>query len=120
MIYLKKILKGLIYTFSILLIGSILITLFSYLSEGMIYKTLKILIPIVSLFIGGIIIGKNSKNKGWLEGLKFGGITIILLVLIGLIFPNNNFDIKRIIYYLILIFISTIGSMLGISKDVDK
>ena len=33
---------------------------------------------------------------------------------------NNNFDIKRIIYYLILIFIACIGSMLGINKKIDN
>lgn len=120
MIYLKKILRGLIYTFSCLIIGLVLITLFSYLSEGIVYKTMKILIPIISILLGGFIIGKNSKNKGWFEGLKFGGIVILILIIIGFIFPNSSFNIKRIIYYLILIFMSCIGSMLGINKNIDK
>ena len=120
MLYLKKISKALIYTFSILLISIILVTLISYVSEGIIYKTLKLLLPILSLFIGGIIIGKNSKNKGWLEGLKYSGIVIIILILVSFILPNNSFDIKRILYYLVLIFIGTIGSMLGINKTIDK
>lgn len=118
--YLKKIGKSLIYTFLIFIIGTILTTLFSYLSEGIIYKTLKILIPIIALFIGGLIIGKNSKSKGWFEGLKYGAIVIIILSLLGLLFSNELFDIKRIIYYLILIFIAILGSMLGINKNVDN
>ena len=120
MIYLKKLLKPLIYTFSILIIGSIITTLFSYLSEGIIYKTIKILIPIIALFIGGILIGKNSKTKGWFEGIKYGGIVIVILLILGLFFPNNSFEIKRIIYYIILIFMATFGSMLGINKNIDN
>ena len=119
MLYLKKLLKPLSYTFSILIIGTIIITLFSYISEGLIYKTIKFLIPIISILIGGIIIGKNSKNKGWFEGIKFGSLIVICLLIIGLILPNS-FNIKSIIYYLVLIFISTIGSMLGISKNSEK
>lgn len=120
MLYLKKIEKSLIYTFLILGIGSILTTLFSYLSEGLIYKTIKILIPIIALFIGGIIIGKNSKNKGWFEGFKYGIIVIVIMFLISFLFSNNFFNIKRIIYYLILIFISILGSMIGINKNIDN
>ncbi len=117
--YLKKIIKALGITFLTLLIGLLIITIYSYISEGLVFKILKILIPILAILIGSIIIGKNSNKNGLFEGLKFGIIFILIITLLNLIF-GNNIHIKQIIYYLIILFISSIGSMLGINKKIDK
>lgn len=62
--------------------------------------------------------GRKVSNKGYLEGLKVGFIFILLLVLINLIL-NGTFDLKNLIYYLIIIVSSTFSSMLGISKKEE-
>ena len=76
----------------------------------------KIIIVVVSYFIGGVLIGKKSNKKGWLEGLKFGLIFSILLFLFNILGLHTKIDLKLLFYYLILITSCIFGSMVGISK----
>ena len=92
----------------------------NFIGNGL-FKFIKILIPIISIFIGSFIIGKKSNSKGWLEGLKFGSIIILLLFFISIIFFRSELSIKVILYYLILLLTSSLSSMIGINfKVVDK
>ncbi len=77
-------------------------------------KYLKLFLSILSFFIGGIYIGKHSLNKGYINGLKLSIIIIFIFLITGIIF--NNLSFLRIIYYLIIAFCITFGSMIGISK----
>lgn len=122
MIYLKKLGKALIYVLSTLLIGTLIITLLNYIFGGTFFKIIKLIVPILSTLIGGYIIGKESKKKGWLEGLKLSLIIIIIFALFNYLGLHNNFNLKVIIYYLIITAFCIIGSMLGISKNetIDK
>ncbi len=122
MIYLKKLGKSLIYVLSTLLIGTLIITLLNYIFGGTFFKIIKLIVPILSTLIGGYIIGKESKKKGWLEGLKLSLIIIIIFALFNYLGLHNSFSLKVIIYYLIITAFCIIGSMLGISKNetIDK
>lgn len=122
MIYLKKLGKALIYVLSTLLIGTLIITLLNYIFGGTFFKIIKLIVPILSTLIGGYIIGKESKKKGWLEGLKLSLIIIIIFALFNYLGLHNSFSLKVIIYYLIITAFCIIGSMLGISKNetIDK
>lgn len=82
------------------------------------YNILKLITLLLSLFINGFILGKKSKNKGYLEGLKLSFPVIILFIIITL-FTTNSFHIKLILYYLILIITTTFGSMIGINTKKD-
>lgn len=117
--YLKKLGIAFLYVFSILMISTFIISLFNYIGiiGGKFLTIMKILIPIISLLIGGFIIGKKSKSNGWLEGLKFSGIFVVFLILFNYLGLRNGLELKNIIYYLILIGTSIFGSMLGISKN---
>lgn len=75
----------------------------------------KIILIILSFFIGGFIMGKSSLKKGWFEGLKIGGVMIILLIIINILFLHS-FHLKYLLYYLILISSSILGSIIGINK----
>jgi len=68
------------------------------------------------LFFIGFNYGKKAEKKGFLEGLKIGGSIIFLLLVINLIFYQTGFSIERLIYYIVLILSSTLGSMIGINK----
>ena len=61
-----------------------------------------------------ILSGAKNKAKGYIEGIKYGLIWVILFVIICLI--CKVFDWTSIIYYFILLFISILGSILGINK----
>lgn len=76
----------------------------------------KITIIILTLFIGGFLIGKKSNNKGWLEGLKLGLIFTVFLAIFNLLGLQNKIELKNCLYYLILIISSIFGSMIGINK----
>ena len=112
----KKFGISLIYIVSILLILALIITIFNYFNI-MSDKTIaifKIIIPIISLFIGGIYLGMNTKLKGFCNGLKLGLIFIGILIILNIIFISD-FEFKNILYYLILLITTSLGSMIGIN-----
>ena len=113
----KKYLISYTYTLGIIIIGTFMITLLNYfnLLSSNLANTLKLIIVIVSIFVGGFLLGKKSNKKGYLEGIKYSVIFILFLVIINLVIIRN-FDIKSIIYFLIIIGSSTFGSMIGINK----
>lgn len=113
----KKYLISYAYTLGIIIIGTFIITLLNYfnLLSSNLANTLKLIIVIVSIFVGSFLLGKKSNKKGYLEGIKYSVIFILFLIIINLI-VIRNFDIKSIIYFLIIIGSSTFGSMIGINK----
>lgn len=116
--YLKVLGISIGYILGISFVLTFLITLFSYfniLGEKA-TNTLLLLSTIISMIIGGIIIGKNSNKKGFIEGLKLGLIITILFLLFGYLGIKYNYKLNDIIYYLILVTSSTLGSMIGINK----
>lgn len=117
----NKYLKSFLYVFGIILIFNFLITLLNYIGiiSGLPLTILKIIIPFIALFMGGVIMGKNSETKGWLSGIKIGLISILLFLLISLIF-NFKINIFTIIYYFLLLFISTFGGIIGINKKLSE
>lgn len=113
----KKYLISYAYTLGIIIVGTFIITLFNYfnLLESNIANTLILILVIISMFIGSFLLGKKSNKKGYLEGIKYSIIFILLLVLINLLFIKV-FKIKSLIYFLIIVVSSTFGSMIGINK----
>lgn len=120
--YIKNIGISFIWILSILIGLSIILTLISYFNiiDSKTTTVFKIIIPIISLFIGGIKIGKRSNKKGWLEGLKLSILFIILLLIVSLLIFNNKFEAKNILFYIILIISTMFGSMIGINKNKQE
>lgn len=115
--YLKKLGFSFIYIIGSLLSITFIITLLNYFNiiSDKIISIFKILIPIISLFIGGFYIGKNSNSKGYLEGLKLGSIFSIFLLIFNFLALSNSFKLKYLLFYLIIIVSSILGSMIGIN-----
>ena len=65
-------LKSTMLVLLLLFISSIIINIFYYydIIGNNIIKYLKMFLSITSFFIGGLYIGKNSDNKGYINGLK--------------------------------------------------
>ena len=116
--YFKKLSKALLTTFLSLLIGIIIITMLNYFNIiGInISNISKILIIVISIFLGGFTLGKLSTKKGYLEGLKYGFIITIIFFLLNLII-TKNIKIRLIILYIIINITSILGSMFGILKN---
>lgn len=111
-----KYLKSLIYTSGILIGSCIILTVFSYFGiiYGSVLKIIELLIPVISIFVGSFILGKNSNNKGYIEGIKYGSIWVLLFLVINIIF--KNFTYLSLVYYLILMIVSIFASIIGINK----
>ena len=65
--------------------------------------------------LSGIIFGKRSSKKGWLEGLKLSLIEIFLLIILNL--GLNTTGTKNIILYSFILLATTIGSIIGVNKN---
>ena len=78
------------------------------------FTIIKIMIPIISVLISSIILGNNTKEKAYIEGIKFIIPYIILTIIIRLLL-HLDFNYKVIIIYIILLITSIIGSMIGIN-----
>ena len=119
--YLKKLCKIVITTIlSIIILGFILTILYYFdVINNNIYNIIKMIIVLLSLFINAYLLGKSSTKYGLVEGLKLGGIILIIMLILK-ITTNSSFDIRTIIYSIILLLTSSIGSIIGINKKENK
>lgn len=76
----------------------------------------KLIIMLIVTFLGGISIGKRTVQKGWLEGLKFGAIFIVILFIFTYLGLEKGMNLRNFIYYLIILQATVLGSMIGISR----
>ena len=120
--YLKKISISLACILGFIFIATFILTFFNYINiiNFKIMTILKLILPIMALFLGGFVIGRRSNQKGWLEGLKLGLIFVVILVLFNYLGLNNKFELKNLLYYLILITTTIFGSIIGINIKKNK
>lgn len=109
-------LKSLGYTFGIIIISSLIITILNYFNilNGLPLKIVELLIPIISIFIESYLIGKTSNKKGYIEGIKYGLICDIIFIIINLL--TKSINLSTIFYLVILLLVSALGGVLGINK----
>ena len=114
MVYLKRIARSFIVSFTTFLISLLFFTLLCYLNilKGKGITIINLIVPIISIFAGSF---NFCKKHGWLEGLIYGFIILIIILLTN-IFIYKGFIPRTLIYYLILLFSSMLGGMIGINK----
>lgn len=119
--YIEKYIKRSLWTFLSIIISMLILTglyYFDIISTN-IYNYLKLFILLLNIFIQSYILGKNSSKHGYLEGLKFAGIIIVLFLVISLL-VKAKMRFRIIMYYSIILISSMFGGMVGISKKVKK
>lgn len=118
MTYLKKLGRALLFVLVISTLLTFIITIFSYFNifSDNLTKVLKLMTPIIGVFTGGIVIGRRSNKKGFVEGIKLALIIDIILIIISLI--SGSLNVESILFYLILLISTIFGSMIGIQKKV--
>lgn len=116
--YLKNLGISIIYILAFILGLTFIFTLLNYIGllNNTVISIIKIIIPVISMFIGGFVIGKKTGKKGWLEGLKLSLIFLIILTLFNYLGLKSNISLKVGIYYLILIISTMFGSIIGVNK----
>ena len=115
-IYMINYLKSILYSLIFLLIGTIILTILNYfnLLNGIPLKIVMLLIPLIAIIIGSFIIGKYATKKGYFEGLKYGVLWTVTLLLTNIIM--KTFDLTSIIYYIALILLSMFSASIGINR----
>lgn len=116
--YLKNVGISFIYIICFLLGLTFISTLFNYINlfGNTFINVLKVIIPVISLFVGGFVIGKKTGKKGWLEGIKLSLIFLAFLTIFNYLALDFSMSPKTLIYYIILVIATTFGSMIGVNK----
>ena len=80
--YLKNLGRVLGYISIIIIILTMLVTIFSYFNifSDNLTKIIKFIIPIISVFIGGIMMGIRATKKGIVEGARLSLIIIMIFL----------------------------------------
>lgn len=117
MLFFKKLGKSFLTSLIILFSLTLVITIFNYIGlfSLSIVNAFSYITPFISLFIGGILMGKGCVSKGWLEGIKFGLICVIIFFIFNYLAFGSFFNISNIILYIITLVASILGSMIGIN-----
>ncbi len=113
----KNILK-ILYKFGLsLLVYLLVITLLAHINflGYKIVSVLSLIYMCVMFLLSGIRAGKISDKKGYLSGGVIGGILIILMTILALIF-RSKLSLSSLLYFLILLICSILGGMIGINK----
>lgn len=101
------------YLFGLILILTITSSVLCYFTNLDI-KIFKIIIPIISLLIGGIALGRNTKEKAYLEGIKYT-VPYILFCVIWMIIFGYKFNLGVMVLSLIYLLSGIIGTIIGIN-----
>lgn len=119
--YLKKIVSSIGIWLIVTLFLIFLNTLLNYFDvyNYNTYVVISFIIIIIASLISGFYTGIKSSKKGWLEGIKIGLIVVFVSLIINL-FTGFIFNIKTIIFYLVILSSNVIGSMFGIQKNKSQ
>lgn len=120
-IEMKKFIKPLIYSLSILVGFTFFLTLLNYIGiiSGNVLKILKVFILFLIYFIPSFIIGYKSEKNGWLNGLEISLIITFIMLIINLII-RNKITLISIIIYIIFICVSMVSGIVGINLSKRK
>lgn len=70
-------------------------------------------------FFNAFYLASKKKSKGYLYGLIVGGITFLLITVIGLIM-GNSITVNTLFHLIIIMLSSIIGGILGVNKKGEK
>lgn len=91
---------------------------FDYISTDT-YKFFKICALVITLIVNSIILGRNSIKNGYLDGIKLGILLILFCTFVTIV--QKKISIHLIIYNVIILISTTLGSMIGINtKKIEK
>ena len=108
----KRLLSFVVWTFIILFILTVLYY-FDWINDST-YQILKLITLLLSIFIHSFLLGKTYSKKNYFEIIKFGLLLVLILLIPTLLF--KKFQIKLLLYYVIVLSTSSLGSYMAIRK----
>ncbi len=120
--YLKSLGISFLYSIVSLLVLIFILTLFNYINfiDGGFFVFFMIFDLIFSVFLGAFILSRNCNDKGWFEGLKFGFIFLLIISLLNYFGFSYHFNLKYLVFSIIIIVSSLLGGMIGINFKKKK
>ncbi len=116
------ILKSWILFFGFMIFLALFCSIFNYfnLFSMKVSHVLCYIYIILMGFFLGFCNGKHATKRGFIEGIKVGGILMLFLLLFNVIFFQSPFTFPRLFYYLLFLFVTIVGAMLGINKQENS
>ncbi len=117
-IQITAILKGLICSFVILVVGSIILGfLFSLINsmDDSLMNRILLLINYLAVFFGGIYAARKTDYKGWLHGGLVGFMYMLIILMLGTRYVEMNFNLEMILRILSGFLAGGIGGMIGVN-----
>ncbi len=88
--------------------------------NSVLVSKIAIILTAISFFIVSALASNKTSDKGYILGIKMGGIFVLFLVLVNLIIFRSSFNLDRFIYYIILICSSILGGSFGKNIKIKK
>jgi len=110
-----------LYSYGFLFVLTFILSLLNYINfiDGT-FSFFMVFNLVISVFIGGFLCGKCSLKKGWLEGLKFGFVFLIILSIFSFFGFSNSISFKYFVFCSIILVSSILGGMIGIGFRKEK
>lgn len=111
-----KTIKTFLFTIIELALSLFVISILYYYSliDSNAYSLFSLITILIIFLINSFLLSKNSTKKKPLLGLKYGLIIDIMIIILSWIL--KRIDISNIIYYLLIIFSTTLGGLFGYIK----
>lgn len=114
----SSILRGLVCSFAILVVFSIILgfffSMFNALNEEVISRIL-LVINYVAIFIGGLNSARASYRKGWLTGGFVGLLYMLIILVLGLRWVEVSLSLDLILRIISGFIAGAIGGIIGIN-----
>lgn len=112
--------KYLLYLIITMLISIFILTVIYYynLIDDNTFKFLKLMSLLLSIFIYSFCLGKDNKKKGLITGIIFSLIIVTLLLISTIII--SKFQIRLLLYYIMIISSSCLGGVFGFNKSIKE
>jgi len=113
----SPLLSGLFYTFIWMILGTLFASLLLYFTNIQESKLADytFVIHAVAIFLGGIVSGKRSGNKGWYHGGILGVLYSLIVVIIGFLAFDSGLKPQTPVLVTLCFLLGAIGGMVGVN-----
>lgn len=120
--YLKNLGISFLYSIISLLVLMFLLTILNYINfiDGGFFIFFMVFDLIFSVLLGAFMLSRSCSDNGWFEGIKFGFIFLLFVTLLNYFGFDFHFNIKYIVFSIIILVSSVLGGMIGINFKKEK
>ncbi|TDX45431.1 TIGR04086 family membrane protein [Orenia marismortui] len=113
----SSILRGLVVSLILLLMGSVVLGIIISLSNAVNNSVSKILFILnyLSVFVGGSVAAYSAGGKGWINGGLVGLIYMLMIILLGSLWNPIIISLSLVSRVVIGFLVSALGGMIGVN-----